>query len=150
MMIRFDQPLNSCGYWNNFCFCVTTTNQITILDQQNDQKLYQFQAIKMMNFMKITQLMLWLIMNLNILQEMARKYIKKMKNKRQLLYMDPILLNRLDILNNQRIVICYSVKNGLLEILKPQPYLYQPQSIEQEAQDLIEEEDNNKKQKKRG
>lgn len=39
MMIRFNQPLNSCGYWSNLCYSVSTTNEIAIIDEQKEKKL---------------------------------------------------------------------------------------------------------------
>ncbi|CAD8076802.1 unnamed protein product [Paramecium sonneborni] len=148
MMIRFDQPLNSCGYWNNLCFCVTTTNQITILDQQNDQKLYQFQAIKNDEFHED-----YLI---DVMADHEFKYYVGngkdiyQKNEKQQIVALYGTNSTEQIRHIKQFKDCYLLfsENGLLEILKPQQFVYQAQSIEQEALDLIEEEDNEKKQKK--
>lgn len=45
MMFRFEQPLNSAGYWGNLCYGVTTTNSITIIDIEHDKKITEFATV---------------------------------------------------------------------------------------------------------
>lgn len=44
MFTRFDQPLTTCGYWREHCYCVSTVNQIIILDIEKDRRLHQINA----------------------------------------------------------------------------------------------------------
>jgi hypothetical protein len=47
LVVRFDQPLNRCGYLNNGnqCFTVTTTQAISLIDLKDSAKLNEVKTI---------------------------------------------------------------------------------------------------------